>query len=190
MPSTLFGDYSQYNQAPINAMSNPTDSSSWTQLASGFGNTWLGEALGFNAFSDQAAYERDQQMANQQFYRDMVKLDEQNAFNRDEAQKSRDFQERMSNTSYQRAVKDMQLAGINPVLAYQHGGASTPSGATASSGSGGASSGGRTFASKSNALGGILSFMGGMYSADARSQSSDKSSLRNLIGTLAKFAVK
>ena len=38
------------------------------------------------------------------------------------------FQEEMSNTSYQRAVKDMVAAGINPMLAYQQGGASTPTG--------------------------------------------------------------
>lgn len=47
-----------------------------------------------------------------------------------EAQSSRDWQEHMSNTSYQRAVKDMQSAGLNPMLAYQSGGASSPSGAT------------------------------------------------------------
>lgn len=38
------------------------------------------------------------------------------------------FQERMSNTSYQRAVEDMKKAGINPMLSTKMGGASTPPG--------------------------------------------------------------
>lgn len=53
-------------------------------------------------------------------------------FNASEAQKTRDWQERMSNTAHQREVRDLIAAGLNPVLSANLGGASTPSGATAS----------------------------------------------------------
>ena len=42
-----------------------------------------------------------------------------------------DFQERMSNTAYQRAMSDMKKAGINPIMVSKLGGASTPTGAMA-----------------------------------------------------------
>lgn len=63
------------------------------------------------------------------------------AFNAQQAQLNRDFQDQQaarqmqfqyesSANSYQRAVKDLEYAGLNPMLAYMQGGAPTLSGAS------------------------------------------------------------
>ena len=54
---------------------------------------------------------------------------ETNINNKQMAQTQMQFQERMRDTQYQSAVKDLQAAGLNPMLAYSQGGNAAPSGA-------------------------------------------------------------
>lgn len=54
----------------------------------------------------------------------------QNKQAKEAAERQMAFQQGMSNTAYQRMMKDMRKAGLNPMLAMKMGGATTPTGAT------------------------------------------------------------
>ena len=80
-------------------------------------------------------------------------------FNAAEAAKNRDWQKMMSDTAHQREIRDLQAAGLNPILSATGGnGAAVTSGATAS---GVTSSGamGQTDTSKNSAIVQLLSSM-------------------------------
>lgn len=84
-----------------------------------------------------AATEQQQQAAQASADRAMEFSSEQaelqRKFNAAEAQKNRDFQAEMSNTAVQRAMADLEAAGLNPKLISNLSGASTPSGSVAAS---------------------------------------------------------
>lgn len=64
----------------------------------------------------------------------MAMFQQQMQFNAAEAEKNRDFQKEMSSTAWQRGMSDMKAAGLNPILAANLGGASSPGGGAASIG--------------------------------------------------------
>lgn len=79
---------------------------------------------------------RGEQSADIAHKRSIDMLNRQNSFNASEAEKQRAWEKEMANSSYSRAVEDMKRAGLNPILAFQNGGASIGSGSTATAGSG------------------------------------------------------
>lgn len=102
----------------------------------GFGNFNLGDAKDWLTGKTAAgySYRNAKALQEQQAALNMWLQQEQEAFNSAEAVKQRDWESQMSNTSYQRAVKDLRKANINPMLAMANGGASTPTGSAATTG--------------------------------------------------------
>lgn len=86
-------------------------------LISGIGSA-VGGFLGYKG-------QKDTNRTNMQLGQDQMDFQERMV------NQAQDFEKEMSSSAYQRAMTDMKKAGLNPMLAYQQGGASTPIGKTA-----------------------------------------------------------
>lgn len=106
------GNFNQASADNANAINSQTIANQY-----GFNS---GQAALANDFS-QASWLQAASYNTEMFERAME-------FNAEQAQLNRDWQERMENTKYQRAIKDMKSAGLNPVLAATGGGISVGSG--------------------------------------------------------------
>lgn len=128
---TAGGNFTVVAPGTAGASYNPA-SGYWSVKTNSSAGKLQGAVSGAQAIADRnnANSLAAAQMAN---VASAISAERQYRFNAEEAKKHRDWQERMSNTAYQRQVADLKAAGLNPVLGYMQGqGATTPSGSAAS----------------------------------------------------------
>ena len=151
-----------FNQASANQANMLNDQSISNQY--GFNSAMMSAANDYNTEAWERAAEWNEYM-----------WEKQAKYNAEQAEIQRNWQADMANTQYQRAIKDMSKAGLNPILAVTGGGIGTgvPTGATASVGGAQMSSASSQMAS------------GGLLGANAASESNFSGQMEQMSSTLA-----
>lgn len=126
------------------------------------------EQMDFQANQANLAWERSLASANSQM-----------AFQKDMLKQTMDYNERMSSTAYQRVMKDLRSAGLNPILAFSNGSASSP---TASLPSGASAS--------AQAMSGASASASALSSTKADYSSAKKADIADITGSLLSSAGK
>lgn len=174
----------QFNQASVNN-------------ANSIAADRIAEQYAFNSAQAAMANDFTREMWNQSAAYNSDMWQKMADFNAAEAEKNRQWQEHMRATAYQTAVKDMEAAGLNPILAATGGGIQTGSagGSAASVGqasisgaTGYAASGGLTnaLAASEGNYSGQMEYMGGLLGLFSAGISGLSSALKNF-GSLGDF---
>lgn len=100
-------------------------------IVAGVGGSLIGGALGLSGQRETNSANAAINQQNNAF--NSLEAAKQRDFNAQQAQNQMDFQQYNADTQWQRGVKDMQAAGLSPMLAYMKGGNAAPVGSAASS---------------------------------------------------------
>lgn len=153
-----------FNQASVNNANNITNNNLANQYAYNSAQAALANEYSTNMWNQTAAW-------NEEMWQ------KQADWNAQQAQINRDWQKEMESTKYQRAVSDMEKAGLNPILASGGVSAGSVSGSQASVGG----------VSMSPMQG--TSASGGVLGGQSASESSYTGQMEYLSGTLGLMSV-
>ena len=146
----------------------------------GFNSAQAAAANAFSQGSWQQTADWNEMMWQKQADWNERMFQQQMEFNAAEAQKNRDWSERMEGTRYQRAMEDMEKAGLNPILAY--GGIATGAGSGGAASVGSASVGTASMSPMSGAMG-----SGGVLNGLSASEGNYTGQMEYLSGALGLF---
>lgn len=147
-------------------------------IANSLGTDRIAEQYAFNSAQAQAANDFTMQMWERAAGWNEDMFNRSMEFNAEQARLNREWQEHMRATAYQTAVKDMEAAGLNPIMAVTGGGIQTGTG-----GAGAATIGAPSMSGGSGAMAN-----GGLMNGISASESSYQGQMEYMGGWLGLLA--